>query len=138
MSAPELFRRRKLKPLYASWWLVSNRRRKVTGILESDEQGHLTLTLNGVLARDARSKSLEAALDGQHRLAGANSIGAWATLENCFVRYADTLAKPSRQIWHVGQALLGSSLRYDHGSVCVQMMETVSVWLVHMEETKVG
>lgn len=28
-------------------------------------------------------------------------------LERCFVRYADTLVEPPRQVWHVGQAILG-------------------------------
>jgi hypothetical protein len=107
VSAPELFRRWKLKPLYANWWLVSHRRRKVTGILESDEQGHLTLALNGLLTGGQKNKNAEPMLAGQHRLAGATSVGTGATLEGCFVRYTDTLAEPPRQVWHVGQAVLG-------------------------------
>jgi hypothetical protein len=107
VSASELFRRWKLKPLYANWWLVSHRRRKVSGILESDDQGHLTLTLNGLLTGGSVSKLGGGMLEGQHRLAGATSMGTGATLERCFVRYADTFTEPPRQVWHVDHALLG-------------------------------
>lgn len=110
MSAHELFRRWKLKPLYASWWLVSHRRRKVTGILESDDQGHLTLTLNGLLTGGPANPDHGGLLKGQHRLSGATSIGTGATLEHCFVRYADSFAEPPRQVWHVGEAILGAHL----------------------------
>lgn len=92
------------------WWRVGEPERKVQGVLTSDAEGKLSLELFGAFGES--NLSFLSLPEGQFRIVGETDEGP-ATLEHCFARTARGTWEQPRQLWHVGEALIGAMLPED-------------------------
>ncbi|GMU69037.1 MAG: hypothetical protein AMXMBFR37_13690 [Steroidobacteraceae bacterium] len=92
------------------WWRVGEPDRKVRGVLASDAEGTLTLELFGAFGDP--DLSILSLPEGQFRIAGETDDGP-ATLEHCFALSSRGTWKQPRQLWSVGEVLIGAMLSED-------------------------
>lgn len=93
------------------WWRVDQPAQQVRGVLEADSEGKLRLELFGAFGDPALS--FLALPEGQFRIIGETEEGRPATLERCFAITTKGAWTQPRQLWNVGEALIGAALPAD-------------------------